>query len=220
VVRYYLRPEETHLGRQRHHSARELFLSRASHYEPVGALLRRARVKSPKGFAEAADGDEEEGGNDVFMCEYEYDEGWKRFKRRAYPGEARDGDTRAAGGGCALDGDWGLGGGSSDEGDVGSSGDEGDAYRPERRGGLRGGRGGGRGGRKHGISELLGGQDRVSRRGGRGVAGARAVRSPVAPWCSCAAACAQESGGPPQSQTPASPMPLHPLRCRPAASNG
>jgi origin recognition complex subunit 1 len=167
VVRYYLRPEDTHLGRQRHHGARELFLSRATHYEPAEALLRRAFVRSPRGFAEAADGEE---GNDAYMCEYEYDEGWKRFKRRVYPGEARDGDGRAAGG-CALDGDWGLDGGFSDGSDGGSgSGDEGDAYAPERRG--RGGRVGGRGGRKHGISELLGGPDKVPGRSGRGLGSA------------------------------------------------
>jgi origin recognition complex subunit 1 len=169
-VRYYLRPEDTHLGRQRHHGARELFLGRGTHYEPAAALLRRAFVRSQRAFAAAqeggggeedeGDGDGEGEGNDVFVCEYEYDEGWKRFKRRPYPGESRDADARD--GACG----WGLGGGgSSEEGEGGSEGEE--AYRPERA--ARGRRGGGRGwGRKHGVSELLAGLEQVGRVGGRG----------------------------------------------------
>ncbi|GBF97789.1 origin recognition complex subunit [Raphidocelis subcapitata] len=157
IVRYYLRPEDTHLGRQRHHGARELFLGRGTHYEPAAALLKRAFVRSPRAFAAAqdgaceADGEGEDEGNDAFVCEYEYDEGWKRFKRRLYPGESRDPDARD--GAC----DWGLGGGgSSDDEDEGGSGDGEDAYKPERA--ARGRRAGGRGwGRKHGVSELLAG---------------------------------------------------------------
>lgn len=54
IVRYYLRPEDTHVGRQRHHGARELFLARKTMYEPVAALLRRAWVKSPRAVSKRA----------------------------------------------------------------------------------------------------------------------------------------------------------------------
>jgi hypothetical protein len=53
--------------------------------EPLAAIVRRAYVHPPQRFG-AALADEEEG-NDVFMCEYEYDAGWKRFRRRGGAGE-------------------------------------------------------------------------------------------------------------------------------------
>lgn len=119
----------------------------------------------PPQFAALEAGEDEEDedvGNDVFMAEYEYDEGWKRFKRRHYAGEAR------AGGGEAGDDEideWaGLGGFTDDESeedDGGSDGEGGggDAYRPERRAAPRGG---GRG-RQHCTVQLqqLVGSDRV-----------------------------------------------------------
>ena len=98
-VRYYHRPEETHLGRQRHHGARELFLGTKAYNEPVQAALAQAWVTSPEGFAAA--GADEESGNDVYVCEYDYDESWKRFRRRRYPGggwRPREGWGRGAGG--------------------------------------------------------------------------------------------------------------------------
>lgn len=176
-MRYYLRPEETHLGRQRHHGARELFLARQRMYEPIDALLRRAFVRSPLSFLEASHDDEEEEGNDVYVCEYEYDEGWKRFKRRAYAGEG-GGGAGARGEGADGD-DWALGGGSggsdgSDEDEEdeedgsGGSDEAGEGYRPERV--ARGGGGGRR--KKHGTLQLPGGEeDRVRGRMGRGISG-------------------------------------------------
>ena len=208
VLRYYLRPEDTHVGRQRHHGAREVFLARKTMYEPVEALLKRAGVRSPAAFqaleggaedGNGAAGEEEEDddddapcANDVFMCEYEYDEGWKRFKRRHYAGEGGGGGLGGAGGagggagGADGDGWAGLGGFTSDEDDEedGFSDDDGDgadAYRPERRGGLAGRGGGGGGGvrgRRHctlQLDRLVGDAERFASLGVESVAEARAA---------------------------------------------
>jgi origin recognition complex subunit 1 len=156
-VRYYVLPQATHVGRQRHHGARELFLEFRTMVESLDVLLKRAYVRSPRGFAETEDAEE---GNDVFMCEYEYDEGWKRFKRRAYAGEGRGGGADGDGGGGGGGG-WALGGGSGDDGSGsgsdggGESDEEGEAYRPEPDARLAGRRGGAPR-RRHGGLELPG----------------------------------------------------------------
>jgi origin recognition complex subunit 1 len=109
ILRYYHRPQDTHLGRQPHHAARELFLGARRFVEPIAAVVRRARVVPPERFAEASN----KHGADVFLCEYEYDETWHRFRRRRY-GPA---------GGSGGFGGGGLGGGCSDD-DSGLSGGE------------------------------------------------------------------------------------------------
>lgn len=54
------------------------------YHEPVDALVRLAFVHPPAAFQEAAASEDQ--GNDVFVCEYEYDQAWKRFRVRTYPG--------------------------------------------------------------------------------------------------------------------------------------
>ncbi|KAF8073069.1 ORC1A [Scenedesmus sp. PABB004] len=117
LVRYYLLPQETHLGRTRQHGAREVFLGTKMYVEPVAALAGRAFVHAPAAFADAR----EEEGNDVFVCDYEYDETWRRFKRRNDSDSDADGEPSGSGSG-----------GESDDG----------AYRPELAPHLRGARGG------------------------------------------------------------------------------
>lgn len=74
--RWFCLPEETHIGRQSHHTAREVFLS--SHRNEVSAesVFGRARVISLSEFSNDGDVDE-----DMFICDYEYDYQWKRFYR-------------------------------------------------------------------------------------------------------------------------------------------
>eukprot|EP00775_Hariotina_reticulata_P010397 gene10397-10555_t len=95
LVRYYKKPEETHLGRQRHHGARELFLGAQVYVEPAQAFAGHAYVHPPHRFAEV----HEEEGNDVFLCEFEYNEALKTFKARRYHhrhGTSRGGNALAA----------------------------------------------------------------------------------------------------------------------------
>ncbi|WIA29405.1 hypothetical protein OEZ86_011909 [Tetradesmus obliquus] len=81
LVRYYILPQETHTGRLSSHGARELFLGCKTFVEPAHAAVGRAYVHHPQHFEER-----EEEGNDVFLCAYEYDEDWKRFKLRKQRG--------------------------------------------------------------------------------------------------------------------------------------
>ncbi|GAX79990.1 hypothetical protein CEUSTIGMA_g7430.t1 [Chlamydomonas eustigma] len=74
---YYVKPEQTHLGRMKHHCAREVFLSTTEHWEEVDCVFWKAVVCKPQ------DMDKHEG-NDIFMCEYVYDQSFKRFVRRSY----------------------------------------------------------------------------------------------------------------------------------------
>ncbi|KAG2483739.1 hypothetical protein HYH03_017394 [Edaphochlamys debaryana] len=75
VLKHYKRPEDTHLGRMPHHGSREVFLGVTDCYEDPYCIWGRAQVVPPSRFAETA-------GTDVFSCEYEYDDRWKRFRRR------------------------------------------------------------------------------------------------------------------------------------------
>lgn len=76
ACRWFCLPEETHVGRQSNHTAREVFL--ASHKQQVeaSAIYRRAKVVSLSEFSSSGDVDE-----DMFICDYEYDYQWKRFYR-------------------------------------------------------------------------------------------------------------------------------------------
>lgn len=88
---WYIIPEETAAGRQPHNLKRELY--RANDFADVEmeSVIRHCYVMSPKEFAKA--GNE---GDDVFLCEYEYDIQWHSFKRLAEinneDGEADDDD--------------------------------------------------------------------------------------------------------------------------------
>lgn len=54
--------------------------------EPTCAVMGKAYVHSPAEFAAAPESE----GNDVFLCDYEYDEAWKRFRKRRYGDAAAD----------------------------------------------------------------------------------------------------------------------------------
>jgi hypothetical protein len=70
---------------QRHHLAREVFLSQQRDSDTMDAILRRAHVLSPRDFGSGAACSGL--GEDVFVCEYLYDSAWR---------------VRQAGGGCVL----------------------------------------------------------------------------------------------------------------------
>lgn len=93
-VRWYMIPEETHVGRQvlgcvhggmvfatthnhphpfaqSHHARRELFLTTLTDIIPAESLLRPVIVVRSMAQLEATQG------NDVFVCEYLYDTEWQ-----------------------------------------------------------------------------------------------------------------------------------------------
>ncbi|XP_051204471.1 origin of replication complex subunit 1 [Lolium perenne] len=77
-VRWYIIPEETAAGRQPHNLRRELYRSNDIGDIEMETILRHCFVMSPKEFRDATNE-----GDDVFYCEYEYDEHWHNFKRLA-----------------------------------------------------------------------------------------------------------------------------------------
>ncbi|GFR48912.1 hypothetical protein Agub_g10818, partial [Astrephomene gubernaculifera] len=95
LVRHYTKPEGTHLGRQKHHHSREVFLGVAEHLEDPGCIWGRALVVPPERFEEAP-------GADVYVCEYEYDDKWKRFRRRL------GSDEEGQGAASDDDAEWGA----------------------------------------------------------------------------------------------------------------
>ncbi|KAK9836005.1 hypothetical protein WJX81_005277 [Elliptochloris bilobata] len=76
-LRWFLRPEDLHTGRLRHHGAREVFLGRGTAEAPAECLLRPVPVVSRRAFAEAPPAN-----NDVLVCDYLYDEIAQVFQRR------------------------------------------------------------------------------------------------------------------------------------------
>ncbi|PKI42515.1 hypothetical protein CRG98_037104 [Punica granatum] len=97
-VRWYIIPEETAAGRQLHNLRREIY--RTNHFSDIEmeCVLRHCFVKNPKEYGKA---DYE--GDDVFMCEYEYDIHWHSFKCIA----EIDNDEEN-GGKAGSDEDWNL----------------------------------------------------------------------------------------------------------------
>ncbi|CAL8469764.1 g9306 [Coccomyxa elongata] len=71
-VRWYCRPEDTELGRQEHHTAREVFLTEVTDVAEVEALLRPAIVCSPSQLLDHP-------GDDVFVCDHMYHQGCAVF---------------------------------------------------------------------------------------------------------------------------------------------
>ncbi|OAO89086.1 hypothetical protein AXX17_ATUG04640 [Arabidopsis thaliana] len=82
---WYMIPEETVSGRQPHNLKRELYLTNDFADIEMECILRHCSVKCPKEFSKASND-----GDDVFLCEYEYDVHWRSFKRLA---ELVDGDS-------------------------------------------------------------------------------------------------------------------------------
>ncbi|EFH46551.1 hypothetical protein ARALYDRAFT_493435, partial [Arabidopsis lyrata subsp. lyrata] len=70
-ARWYMIPEETVSGRQRHNLKRELYLTNDFADIEMECLLRHCYVKCPMEFSKASND-----GDDVFLCEYEYDVHW------------------------------------------------------------------------------------------------------------------------------------------------
>ncbi|XP_057973097.1 origin of replication complex subunit 1B-like [Malania oleifera] len=77
-VRWYIIPEETAAGRQPHNLRRELYGTNDFADIEMECILRHCYVMNPKDFAKANNE-----GDDVFLCEYEYDIHWLSFKRLA-----------------------------------------------------------------------------------------------------------------------------------------
>lgn len=77
LVRWYVIPEETAIGRQPHNLKRELYRTNDFSDIEMESVIRHCFVMTPKEFAKANEGD------DIFFCEYEYDIHWHAFKRLA-----------------------------------------------------------------------------------------------------------------------------------------
>ncbi|KAB1227670.1 Origin recognition complex subunit 1 [Morella rubra] len=77
-IRWYVIPEETAAGRQAHNLRRELYRTNDFADIEMESILRQCSVMNPKEYAKANNE-----GDDVFLCEYEYDIHWHSFKRIA-----------------------------------------------------------------------------------------------------------------------------------------
>ncbi|CAN8246349.1 unnamed protein product [Cochlearia groenlandica] len=84
---WYMIPEETASGRQAHNLKREIYITNDFADIEMECILRHCFVKCPKEFEKASND-----GDDVFLCEYEYDVHWHSFKRLA---EFADGDSES-----------------------------------------------------------------------------------------------------------------------------
>ncbi|RAL43099.1 hypothetical protein DM860_009881 [Cuscuta australis] len=75
---WYIIPEETAAGRKPHNLRRELYRTNDSADVEMESVIRHCFVMAPKEFSKANNE-----GDDVFLCEYEYDVHWDSFKRIA-----------------------------------------------------------------------------------------------------------------------------------------
>ncbi|XP_019155323.1 PREDICTED: origin of replication complex subunit 1B-like isoform X3 [Ipomoea nil] len=75
---WYIIPEETAAGRQPHNLRRELYRTNDFADAEMESIIRHCYILTPKEFSKANNG-----GDDVFLCEYEYDIHWHSFKRIA-----------------------------------------------------------------------------------------------------------------------------------------
>lgn len=76
--RWYIIPEETAAGRQPHNLRRELHRTNDFADNEMESVIRHCYVMNPTEFGKASNE-----GDDVFLCEYEYDTRWHSFKRLA-----------------------------------------------------------------------------------------------------------------------------------------
>ncbi|CAA0805789.1 Origin of replication complex subunit 1A [Striga hermonthica] len=86
-ARWYIIPEETAVGRQSHNLRRELYRTNDFADIEMASVIRHCYVMAPKDFSVAGNG-----GDDVFLCEYEYDIKWHSFKRIAEIDNDDDGE--------------------------------------------------------------------------------------------------------------------------------
>ncbi|KAL6294554.1 hypothetical protein ACE6H2_002696 [Prunus campanulata] len=96
-VRWYIILEETMAGRQPHNLRREICCTNDFADIEMESILRHCFVMNPKEYAKANEGD------DVYLCEYEYDIHWHSFKRLAEIDNGEEDDD-----GAESDGDWKL----------------------------------------------------------------------------------------------------------------
>eukprot|EP00793_Prasinoderma_coloniale_P005673 PRCOL_00004147-RA len=121
--RWFYKPEHTGPGRQPHHGRREVFLSNHVDAQEVASATGVACVLGRAAFQAMANnhaiGDATAelemyarvNKDDVYMCEYDYDAGWQRFRRRAEGEREEWSDAEDA-----SDDDW-AGSDDDDEGD-------------------------------------------------------------------------------------------------------
>ncbi|KAK6119795.1 hypothetical protein DH2020_046464 [Rehmannia glutinosa] len=95
-ARWYIIPEETAVGRQSHNLRRELYRTNDFADIEMTTIIRHCYVMTPKEFSVASNE-----GDDVFLCEYEYDIKWHSFKRLADIDNNDDGE-----GDDSDDDDW------------------------------------------------------------------------------------------------------------------
>ncbi|XP_031484918.1 origin of replication complex subunit 1B-like [Nymphaea colorata] len=88
--RWYLIPEETAIGRQPHNLRRELFRTNDFDDIQMESVLRHCYVLDPIEFSKANNE-----GDDVFLCEYEYDVQWQAFKRISETDTAEEKDQNS-----------------------------------------------------------------------------------------------------------------------------
>ncbi|KAE8037143.1 hypothetical protein FH972_009762 [Carpinus fangiana] len=85
-VCWYIIPEETASGRQPHNLRRELYRTNDFADIEMDSILRHCSVMNPKEYVKAINE-----GDDVFLCEYEYDIHWHSFKRLADIDDGKEG---------------------------------------------------------------------------------------------------------------------------------
>ncbi|TMW93351.1 hypothetical protein EJD97_011839 [Solanum chilense] len=93
---WYIIPEETDAGRQPHNLRRELYRTNDFADVEMESVIRHCFVLYPKEFEKARND-----GDDVFLCEYEYDIHWHSFKRISEIEDNAVDDDEAE-----NDGDW------------------------------------------------------------------------------------------------------------------
>ncbi|KAI3863961.1 hypothetical protein MKW98_031553 [Papaver atlanticum] len=94
--RWYVIPEETAVGRQPHNLRRELYRTNDFADIEMESILRHCSIMNCKEFSEANNE-----GDDVFLCEYEYDIQRQSFKRLADIDNEEEDDKEAV-----KDEDW------------------------------------------------------------------------------------------------------------------
>ena len=62
---------------QKHHGAREIFLTQQSDANCAISLLRKCKVCPPDEYEDCNAGTEEVEANNVYLCEYQYDTVWQ-----------------------------------------------------------------------------------------------------------------------------------------------
>lgn len=108
--RWYIIPEETAAGRQPHNLRRELYRTNDFADIEMESIIRLCYVMSPKEFTKANNE-----GDDIFLCEYEYDIHWHSFKRLAEIDNGEEGNEEADN---DVDWDYGKDSGSDAEEDM------------------------------------------------------------------------------------------------------